>query len=210
MGVEKKSFRGTKNVRKGRPNMVIIARRGPFGTRRGHQTTTTHPCFPMPLPHNSAAFSLPTTPSVSETSPLFASEVNEPNSPLIFQRIRRPSLLSPQSATTDQRLISPLAKSFSLPVTRQASMTPVDERMWSDRSPSTSSDNATPPMHTQSENEGEGQTMKLGPALPMRASPPQADSMLSDSPAHMRRPSLSGPVCSLISKCLIHAKQRDS
>ncbi|VDB86608.1 unnamed protein product [Peniophora sp. CBMAI 1063] len=74
-------------------------------------------------------------------------------------------------------------------------MTPVDERMWSDRSPSTSSDNATPPMHaSQSENESEGHTLKLGPAAPMRTSPGQADSMLVNSPAHGRRPSLSGPL----------------
>ena len=149
----------------------------------------------MPLPYNSAAFSLPSTPSVSATSPLFATELNEPNSPLIFQRIRRPSLLSPQPANSDHRLTSPLAKSFSLPVTRQTSMTPVDERMWSDRSPSTSSDNATPPMQaSQSENESEGQVMKLGPAAPLRTSPAQADNMLAHSPAHARRPSLSGPV----------------
>ncbi|KAJ7596785.1 hypothetical protein C8J56DRAFT_1000905 [Mycena floridula] len=91
------------------------------------------------LPASSSDFALP-DPTSSGTA------LDDPT--LILQRFRRPSLLAAKAGhLSDSRLHSPLASSFTAnPVLRHGSLLEDAFILRSDSSPSSSSDNATPPL----------------------------------------------------------------
>ncbi|KAI0040811.1 hypothetical protein FA95DRAFT_814853 [Auriscalpium vulgare] len=94
------------------------------------------------LPASSLDFALP---SSSPNTPSPALPLADDFNPLLF-RFRRPSLLAPK-ALSESRLASPLTMSFPRSPLRPSSASESDrERMWADSSPSSSSDNVTPPL----------------------------------------------------------------
>ncbi|KAI0322169.1 hypothetical protein OF83DRAFT_1095598 [Amylostereum chailletii] len=158
-------------------------------------------CSSARLPASSADFELPSSTSTSPSSALFATE-DFPNPFLLRFTGRRPNALTPKHLS-ESRLSSPLASSFALTPPRplSASASEVDrERMWTDRSPSSSSDNATPPLQgpqtdkdTETETDSDSNMKTSRSQTPPRRSPPSAMDVVGESSylPHIRR--LSAP-----------------
>lgn len=98
-------------------------------------------CRPS-LPTSSSDFALPPT---STSSP-------DDANPLLY-RFRRPSILAPKATySSETRLSSPLSTLVSIPLPRRSRRFMGEEpdayrdRMWTDSSPSSSSENPTPPL----------------------------------------------------------------
>lgn len=113
------------------------------------------------LPTSSSDFALPSS-SVASTS-----SVTLEDSSFVFQRFRRPSLLAPKATyISETRLHSPLVSSFTLqpsPIKRKAYSddecledSPMyQERTGRESSPSSSSENPTPPLAQENSEESE-------------------------------------------------------
>lgn len=133
------------------------------------------------LPADSSAFALPLSKSRSHASLLDNDgDDNDEQHPLLYRRLRRPSLPS----STD-RLSSPLAHEAFAPLHRSSllKLEADQDRMWTDRdSTSCSSENATPPLlqgSTTSEKEldteGDMAMKTSRPQTPPRRSPSTMD-----------------------------------
>jgi len=164
----------------------------------------SHPTRPS-LPTSSSDFDLPT----SSSSISIPSQTTDDFNPLLF-RFRRPSLLAPK-LSSDGHLASPLASSFTLPSRRRFSEPDGDkEHMFTDSSPSCSSENVTPPLpgllpaekdDKDADTENDGYMRTSRPQTPPRHSSSSSADALGEPfyRAHIRR--LSCPV-SLSSNCL--------
>ena len=160
-------------------------------TRPSLPTSSTD--FALPPSSSSASVSLPSSPIVS------ADDTN----PLLL-RFRRPSILAPKAAYfSETRLQSPLIASFSLPSSRRDSLNGEEsesdrDRMWTDSSPSSSSENPTPPLGPPIEvdaakGRGSKGKRRRNPSTPPRhLSPSAVEGLQRLTRSHSRRPS--GPV----------------
>ncbi|KAI0034154.1 hypothetical protein K488DRAFT_84246 [Vararia minispora EC-137] len=147
---------------------------------------------------SSAAFSLPSPASSAVPASLFADD--QPPSPRFLPRFRPPAaLFGPKSPDPRLATGSPLAASFALARPRPLSAVPDDrdDRMWADRSPSSSSDNPTPPLlasHSEISSGNDSDFVPQSsshPQTPVRASDALNPHFPTDTPAHTRR--LSAP-----------------
>lgn len=113
------------------------------------------------LPTSSTDFALPPSSSIP-TASTSALTLDDATNPLLL-RFRRPSLLAPK-AISESRLHSPLASSFTLhsftkrrgsqsAAISEESESDRGERMWTDSSPSCSSENPTPPLRVPDNSE---------------------------------------------------------
>ncbi|KAA1468052.1 hypothetical protein DENSPDRAFT_366285 [Dentipellis sp. KUC8613] len=105
------------------------------------------------LPATASDFALPAPIATTPPTSLGQTTSNADEFNPLFFRFRTPSLLPPKSSS-DSRLGSPLASSFTLQLPRSSLESDNDrELMWTDSSPS-SSENATPPLQgSQSEKD---------------------------------------------------------
>jgi hypothetical protein len=110
------------------------------------------------LPTSSSDFALPPSSSASSitSSPSLITDEPIPLSGLLL-RFRRPSLLAPKSSYFPERLHSPLAAPATIYTRRRGNHHAVaseesesdKDRMWTDSSPSSSSQNPTPPEYSE-------------------------------------------------------------
>lgn len=132
----------------------------------------------LSFPSSSEEFALPS--SKPHVSPLAD---DTPTSPL-FLRFRRPSLLPKSSSYyAEKRIYSPLAISFTMPLSRHGSTNGEEsesdrERMYTESSPSSSSGNPTPPIVMPSENDAE-ETRDENDKAPLNPSTPPSSRNLS-------------------------------
>lgn len=152
------------------------------------------------LPSSSTDFALPPSSSSSSNpgSPVTTADDTNP----LLVRFRRPSILAPKAAYfSETRLQSPLVASFTLPSRRKNGYADESEsdRMWTDSSPSSSSENPTPPLgppievETTADKEREVKVRRRRtPLTPPRNTSPSGSHRVTRS--HARRPS--GPVSS--------------
>ena len=114
------------------------------------------------LPTSSSDFALPPSSSSSSVTSSPSHNADDPIVPLVLPRFRRPSLLAPKSSYFADRLhsLSPLAASATVYSSRRrgASYSAMfvgeesesdRDRMWTDSSPSSSSQNPTPPEYSE-------------------------------------------------------------
>ncbi|KDQ31041.1 hypothetical protein PLEOSDRAFT_173131 [Pleurotus ostreatus PC15] len=152
------------------------------------------------LPTSLTDFALPASSSTALASPSPLDDI-----PPLLQRFRRPSLLSTKGGYfSDGRLHSPLASSFTLhpPTRRRLNQNAMQEdgesdkeRMLTDSSPSSSSENTTPPLGGPEGSEGE--TRHPRKKLKHPATPPRKSSTgteTQDFPARNHHRRLSFPV----------------
>lgn len=157
------------------------------------------------LPTSLTDFALPASSSTALASPSPLDDI-----PPLLQRFRRPSLLSTKGGYfSDGRLHSPLASSFTLhpPTRRRLNQNAMQEdgesdkeRMLTDSSPSSSSENTTPPLGGPEGSEGE--TRHPRKKLKHPATPPRKSSTgteTQDFPARNHHRRLSFPV-----SCILH------
>ncbi|KAK7064027.1 hypothetical protein R3P38DRAFT_2821926 [Favolaschia claudopus] len=121
-----------------------------------------------PLPTSSTDFNLP--PTSSSLGPGYTDDAS-----VLFQRFRRPSLLTPKSTLfSDTRLHSPLATSFKASpshrrrTSHSASSIDESDTFLSDISPPSSSENPTPPLVPPDTSDNSRQSMP--PLTPPRRS----------------------------------------
>lgn len=153
------------------------------------------------LPTSSTDFALPPSSSSIGASPGSAAVSSDDGNPLLV-RFRRPSVLAPKAAYfSETRLQSPLVASFTLPSRRRNSVygeESENERMWTDSSPSSSSENPTPPLGPPIEVEktlggkGKGKKRKNPSTPPRNSTPSSVEAAGGFTAGHRRRPS--GPV----------------
>ncbi|KII94158.1 hypothetical protein PLICRDRAFT_171832 [Plicaturopsis crispa FD-325 SS-3] len=145
------------------------------------------------LPTSSSDFALPPSSSASTSAD------DDANS--LRYRFRRPSILAPKATyLSESRLSSPLTASFTIPSRRNRGSGEESEsdreRMWTDSSPSSSSENPTPPLgrlvdaEKASERVSPGKRRR-GPSTPPRNRSPSSGMDIQDMPLrlHTRRPS---------------------
>jgi hypothetical protein len=169
--------------------------------------------LPRPsLPTSSTDFALPPSSSgVGSTPTLSSLSVDEINP--LTHRFRRPSLLAPKASyLSDARSHSPLAASFTLaPSKRRRSRywlgdESESDRMWTDSSPSSSSENPTPPLRPRSEGDEleearrEAKEILKSPLIPSHD--PPSNSMDTQEGSSRRRLSIS--VCYLCCIKTVH------
>lgn len=161
------------------------------------------------LPTSSSEFALPLSKSRSHNSLDSQDDPDDPH-PLLFRRFRRPSLPTSTNTDRDSRLSSPLAHEAFAPLPRSSLFkleTDQDQdRMWTDNSPSCSSENATPPLLGSTASEKDVETdsdspMKTSrPHTPPRQSTSNIDGLGEPSPfyqTHLRRLSCPVRLCPL-------------
>lgn len=155
------------------------------------------------LPTSSTDFALPPSSSSSNApgSPITSADDTNP----LLLRFRRPSLLAPKAAYfSETRLQSPLIASFTLPSRRRSIYGEESEsdkdRMWTDSSPSSSSENPTPPLappievNTSNGHRHKGKRRHNPMTPPRHISPSAVDIPERLTRSRSRRPS--GPVSS--------------
>lgn len=167
------------------------------------------------MPKSAARPSLPTSSTDFALPPSSSSNVATPSSPIvsgddnpILLRFRRPSILAPKAAYfSEARLQSPLVASFTLPSRRRNSVygeESENERMWTDSSPSSSSENPTPPLgppldvETDKGGEVKGRRRRNPTTPPRNFAPTPLEVSGAFTRSHSRRPS--GPVSKLYLK----------
>lgn len=148
------------------------------------------------LPTSSSDFALPSS-SIASTSSVTLEDTS-----FVLHRFRRPSLLTPKAThLSETRLHSPLVSSFTLqpsPSKRKAHSDDEDSPMYRDRtgresSPSSSSENPTPPLAVQENSEESEDGGKVVKAKSLRTPPRKTSTSAIDNHLIPRR-RLSYPV----------------
>ncbi|KAF8640521.1 hypothetical protein AX17_000183 [Amanita inopinata Kibby_2008] len=151
------------------------------------------------LPTSSSDFALP--PSSSPGASTSALTLDDPT--FLLQRFRRPSLLTKSSYLSETRLHSPLASSFTVHSRRRSCSSTLADDLESDKermstdSPTSSSDNPTPPLKISDAIDDNEQDMKTIASKPPSTPPRRKSSSGMDaldtyfqSQASNRRPTL--------------------
>ncbi|KAJ4484933.1 hypothetical protein C8J55DRAFT_509326 [Lentinula edodes] len=142
------------------------------------------------LPTSSSDFALPSS-SIASTSSVTLEDTS-----FVLHRFRRPSLLTPKAThLSETRLHSPLVSSFTLqpsPIKRKAHSDDEDSPMYRDRtgresSPSSSSENPTPPLAVQENSEESEDGGKVVKAKSLRTPPRKASTSAIDNHLIPRR-----------------------